>query len=168
MTQDYTPIGPSTPPIEMQEVAAGRSFSWKKPLIVGCGGCAVIMALAIVFGGWALMRFGLGVFADEVENDLRSNPVIIEHIGRFEEFDLDLGASIASEGNEDFVFRVSGTKGSGLITATCVTNDAGIEEAVAGTIQLESGETLDLFPEVEDSDPVEEFADKTETVDESN
>ena len=69
------------------------------------------------------MRFGLGVFADEVESDLRSNPVIIEHIGRFEEFELDLGASIASEGNEDFVFRVSGTKGSGLITATCVTND---------------------------------------------
>ena len=106
------------------------------------------------------MKFGLGVFADEVENDLRSNPVITEHIGRIEEFDLDLGASIAAEGDEDFVFRVSGTKGSGLINATCVTNDSGVEEVHGGTIQLESGETLNLFPEVDEI--VEEEADLIE------
>jgi hypothetical protein len=103
--------------------------------------------LAAAFGGWIVMSFGLGVFADEVEADLRPNPVVREHIGRIEEFELDLSASIAAQGSEDFVFRVSGTKGTGLIFATCVTNDSGVEEVVAGTIQLESGETLDLFPE---------------------
>jgi hypothetical protein len=107
----------------------------------------VVCALAFLFGGWALMKLGLGVFADEVESELRANPVVIEHIGRIEEFDLDLGASVAEEGDDDFVFKVSGTKGSGLVTATCVTNADGIEEVVAGTIQLESGETLDLFPD---------------------
>jgi hypothetical protein len=107
----------------------------------------VVCALALLFGGWALMKLGLGVFADEVESELRANPVVIEHIGRIEEFDLDLGASVAEEGDDDFVFKVSGTKGSGLVTATCVTNADGIEEVVAGTIQLESGETLDLFPD---------------------
>ena len=106
----------------------------------------MIFALAAIFGGWAVMRFGLGIFTDEVENDLRSNPVVLEHIGRIEDFDLDFGASIATEGEEDFVFRVSGTKGSGRISATCVTTD-GVEKVVAGTIQLESGELLDLFPE---------------------
>ena len=95
------------------------------------------------------MKLGLVVFSDEVESELRSNPVIIEHVGRIEEFELDLSASVAEEGSEDFIFRVSGTKGSGLVTATCVTNADGMEEVVAGTIQLESGETLDLFPEVE-------------------
>ena len=75
--------------------------------------------------------------------------MIIEHVGRIEEFKLDLSASVAEEGSEDFIFRVSGTKGSGLVTATCVTNADGMEEVVAGTIQLESGETLDLFPEGE-------------------
>jgi hypothetical protein len=149
MTQDYTPVGPSTPPIETQDPTPKKSFPWNKVLIFGCGGCAVVGALVIVFGGWGLLRLGLGVFSDEVESELRSNPVIIEHIGRIEEFDLDLSASIAEEGGEDFVFRVSGTKGSGLVSATCVTNDDGIEEVVAGTIQLESGETLDLFPEAE-------------------
>jgi hypothetical protein len=150
MNQDYTPLGPSTPSIEEQQAASGGSFPWSKTLIVGCGGCAVIFALAAIFGGWAVMKFGLGVFTDEVENDLRTNPVVLEHIGRIEDFDLDFGASIATEGEDDFVFRVSGTKGSGRISATCVTTSEGVEKVVAGTIQLESGETLDLFPEDEE------------------
>ena len=149
MTQDYTPVGPSTPSIETQDPSRSKPFPWNKVLIFGCGGCAVICILAMFFGGWALMKLGLGVFADEVESELRSNPVIIEHVGRIEEFELDLSASVAEAGGEDFVFEVSGTKGSGLVTATCVTNEEGIEEVVSGTIQLESGETLDLFPEDE-------------------
>ena len=150
MTQDYTPVGPSTPPIETQDPSRSKSFPRNKVLIFGCGGCAVVVILVMVFGGWALLKLGLGVFADEVESELRSNPVIIEHVGRIEEFELDLSASVAEAGGEDFIFHVSGTKGSGLVTATCVTNDEGMEEVVAGTIQLDSGETLDLFPEEED------------------
>jgi hypothetical protein len=149
MSQDYTPVGPSTPPIETQDPSRRKSVPWNKILIFGCGGCAVVVILATVFGGWALMKLGLGVFADEVESELRSNPVIIEHVGRIEEFELDLSASVAAAGDEEFIFHISGTKGSGLVAATCVTNSDGIEEVVAGTIQLESGETLDLFPEVE-------------------
>jgi hypothetical protein len=161
MNQDYTPLGPSTPSIEEQQTAPRRSFPWSRTLVIGCGGCAVILALAAIFGGWAVMRFGLGVFTDEVENDLRSNPVVLDHIGRIEEFDLDFGASIATEGEEDFVFRVSGTKGSGRISATCVTTSEGVEKVVAGTIQLESGETVDLFPETE------AVADEAEVVEDS-
>ena len=149
MTQDYVPVGPSTPPIEMQDPSRSKPFPWNKIVIFGCSGCAVVVILVMVFGGWALMKLGLGVFSDEVESELRSNPVIIEHVGRIEEFDLDLSASVAEEGSEDFIFRVSGTKGSGLVNATCVTNADGMEKVVAGTIQLESGESLDLFPEDE-------------------
>ena len=95
MSQDYAPIGPSSPPIETQEPTPSRRFPWNKILIFGCGGCAVVCALALLFGGWALMKLGLGVFADEVESELRANPVIIEHVGRIDEFELDLGASVA-------------------------------------------------------------------------
>jgi len=147
MTQDYTPVGPSTAPIEMQDPSRSKPFPWNKIVIFGCSGCAVVVVLATVFGGWALLKVGLGVFSDEVESELRSNAVIIEHVGRIEEFELDFSASVAEDGSEDFIFRVSGTKGSGLVTATCVTNADGNEEVVAGTIQLESGETLDLFLE---------------------
>ena len=147
MTQDYTPVGPSTPLVETQDPSQRTPFARNKILIFGCGGCAVVIILAMVFGGWALMKVGLGVFSDEVEGELRSNPVIIEHVGRIEEFELDFSASVAEEDSEDFIFRVSGTKGSGLVTATCLTNADGMEEVIAGTIQLESGETLDLFPE---------------------
>ncbi len=117
--------------------------------MMGCGGCAIIAVLATILGGWAMFRFGFNVFASEVEADLHDNPVIVEHLGRIEEFEVDLKASITTEGADDFVFRARGTKGAGLISATCVTNEDGVEEVVAGTIQLDSGETLDLFPEKE-------------------
>ncbi len=113
---------------------------------MGCGGCAIIAVLATILGGWAMVRFGFNVFASEVESDLHDNPVIVEHLGRIEEFEIDLTASITTEGADDFVFRARGTKGAGLISATCVTNDDGVEEVIAGTIQLDSGETHDLFP----------------------
>jgi hypothetical protein len=146
MTQDVTPIGPSSPPIGARDAAPGRSLARNPIMLFGCGGCAVVVVLATIFGGWALLRFGLGVFSGEVESELRSNPVITEHIGLIQEFEIDVGASFAAAGDEVFVFRVRGSKGSGLVTATCVTTDDGTENVVAGTLQLDSGETLNLFP----------------------
>jgi len=115
----------------------------------------VIAVLAVIFGGWIMVRLGLDVFSAAVEADLRENPVIIEHIGRIEELEVELKTSLTTEGQDDFVFRVRGTKGSGLIEATCVTKEDGDEEVVAGTIQLESGETFDLFPDVPPEPPAE-------------
>jgi hypothetical protein len=119
--------------------------------MMGCGGCAVIAVLALFFGGWAMVRLGLDVFASDVESELRDNPVIIEHIGRIEELEVDLTASLSTDENDDFVFTVRGTKGSGLVHATCITRDDGTEAVTAGTIQLESGETLGLFPGSDES-----------------
>jgi hypothetical protein len=90
-----------------------------------------------------------------VRADLRDNPVIVEHIGRIEELEVELKTSFATEGPDDFFFRAHGTKGSGVIHATCVTNDNGAGEVVAGTIQLESGETLELFPDAPPEAPLE-------------
>lgn len=151
MEQDYTPVGPTTPPpvdpFSPQTQGFDRAAKRRRYLWMGCGGCAVIAVLAMFFGGWAMVRLGLDVFANDVESELRDNPVIIEHIGRIENLEVDLTASLSTEENDDFVFTVTGTKGSGLIHATCITRDDGTEAVTAGTIQLESGETLDLFPE---------------------
>ena len=151
MSQDYQPVGPSSSPQPVMAEVFGQVPPTKKPrfLLWGCGGCAVVAILGATIGGWIVLSLGLAVFAGEVEADLRDNPVIIEHLGRIEEFEVDLGKSIVTAGEEDYVFRARGTKGSGLITATCVTNDSDVEEVVAGTMQLESGETLDLFPRVD-------------------
>jgi hypothetical protein len=159
MNQEYTPVGPSSPPpVEppgSQGYAPTGPSNRRRYLLFGCGGCAVIAVLVVIFGGWAMVKLGLDVFAGAVTADLRDNPVIIEHIGRIEELEVELQASLSTEGQDDFVFRVRGTKGSGLINATCVTNDDGVEEVVAGTIQLDSGETLDLFPDVPPEPPPE-------------
>jgi hypothetical protein len=123
--------------------------------MIGCGGCSVIAVLAVILGGWVMVRLGLDVFAAAVEGDLRENPVIVEHIGLIEELEVELKTSLTTDGQDDFVFRVRGTKGSGLIKATCVTTEDGDEEVVAGTIQLDSGEIFDLFPDVPPEPPPE-------------
>ena len=150
MSQDYVPVQPSSSPHATQPTLSEEPGTTlpggRRYLLWGCGGCAVIVVLSVVVGGWLFLSFGLGVFADEVETDLRTNPMIIEHLGRIEEFELDLGKSIAAAGEDDYVFRARGTKGSGLITATCITNDDDVEEVVAGTVQLDTGETIELFP----------------------
>jgi hypothetical protein len=109
------------------------------------GLAALVVALVIAVAGGITAR-SLGAFTDSVEADLRQNPVIIEHIGRIESFDLELRASIEEPGEDAFVFRVEGTRGAGLIHATCVTVEDGGQNVIAGSLQLTGGETVDLFP----------------------
>jgi hypothetical protein len=122
-----------------------------KYLLLGCGGCAVLMMIFLL-GGGLLARLGMAVFVDQVEADIRENPVIVEHLGRLEEFELEFMASMAASGDDVYVFRAEGTKGTGRVTATCITVDSDSEDVVAGTLQLSSGKTVDLFPEYQSGD----------------
>ncbi|MBZ0112538.1 MAG: cytochrome c oxidase assembly factor 1 family protein [Thermoanaerobaculia bacterium] len=89
---------------------------------------------------------GLGVFSKQVAADLRDNPVVVEHLGKIEDLDLDFVATLAVPGENEFVFDARGTKGDGVLTVTSLTVDDEREEVVAGTLQLESGDEIDLFP----------------------
>jgi len=122
----------------------------KAPRALGCGGCVAVTVVAILAAVLGAVIWSLGTFADSVEADLRQNPVIIEHIGRIESFKLELHASLIEPGDDSFVFRVEGTRGAGLVHATCVTVDDGSEDVVAGTLQLDAGEMTDLFPGLHD------------------
>ena len=116
-------------------------------LVVVAGVFMVFMTLCC--GGVGLVSyFGLNLIADEVEGDLRDNPVIAEQIGTIQSFEMDWGGSFVEEEDEDtFVFRIRGSKASGIVTVFCDTSDAEIASVVSGTLQVDSGETYDLFPE---------------------
>ena len=103
----------------------------------------------MVLGSLLMVRFGMGIFADQVKTDLKENPVIIAHLGMIEDLEIDIMGSLAAPGSEEFVFRARGTKGRGEITAVCVTRDPETEEVVSGTLQMSDGEVYDLFPEPE-------------------
>ena len=122
----------------------GSSRFWIILLLVGGG--AMFLLCCGGLGGVAF--FGLNLVAREIETELRDNPVIVEHIGEIEEFDVDWTGSFAAE-DDIFVFDVRGSKGSGEITAESITNDDGDEDVVSGSLRMKDGTTFDLFPESE-------------------
>ena len=120
-------------------------------------GCVIMVVVGVFLvlvtlccgGGGAVVYFGLNLIEEEVEGDLRDNPVIAEHIGSIQSFEMDWGGSFVEEEDDDtFVFRIRGSKASGIITVVCDnTGSAEISEVLSGTLQVDSGETYDLFPE---------------------
>ena len=103
--------------------------------------------IAAVIGAGVFLKFGLSVFSEQVQAELRDNPVVVEHLGKIEELGLDFQATLAASGEDDFVFEARGTKGDGTLRVTSITIDDETENIVAGTLQLESGEEINLFPE---------------------
>jgi len=114
----------------------------------GCLIAVLVTVLVAVGGGYAVFQYGIGLIEEEVREDLAGNPVVREHLGEIRELELDYTESGALPGEEDFAFRVEGTRGSGMIRATVITGDDDLEHVTRGTLTLASGETLDLFPEV--------------------
>jgi hypothetical protein len=93
-----------------------------------------------------LMRHGFDLIEQEVRQDLAGNAVLLEHLGGVEELALEFAKSEALAGENDFAFRVRGPKGGGLVNATVLTGEDGLEHVTRGTLTLDGGETHDLFP----------------------
>ena len=120
---------------------------WGKGMTFGCLGCAVLAVLFVVVGGYAFFSFGGKVLSTQVGESVRDNPVVLEHLGRIESIEMDWMETV-SNGQEDvFVYEVVGSKGSGVLRVVSITIDDTTEQVVSGTLQLASGEELDLFPE---------------------
>jgi len=134
------PVGVYSPPPAPQKSGISK-FVW-----IGCAGGCLLAVIAVAVGVFGLGYFGLGVFAEQVANDLRSNPVVVEHLGTIQELEVDLMASSAVADQNIFVFDAKGAKGQGRIRAECVTIDGGTEDVVSGTLEMSTGEVYDLFP----------------------
>ena len=87
----------------------------------------------------------LDAFENQVAADIKDNPVIVQHIGEIKSIDTDWTLTGEEPKEDVFVFRLSGTKGDGVLTAQCITVDADHEDVVSGSLKLPSGETVDLF-----------------------
>jgi len=87
----------------------------------------------------------LDEFENQVAEDIKENPVIVRYIGDITSIEVDWTATGDEPGDEVFVFRVSGTKGEGVLTAECVTVDADHEDVVSGSLRVPSGKSIDLF-----------------------
>lgn len=97
---------------------------------------------------------GFNIITREIEDELRDNPVIREHIGVVRQFEMDWIRSFDHADENTYVYQVEGTQGRGQLTVTHVTQGDGSEKVVAGTLRLDTGETFDLFPAEAKGEPV--------------
>lgn len=98
--------------------------------------------------GLLAVTTGCGLLAEferQVAVDIENNPVIVRYIGDIDAIEIDWTATGEEPDDDVFVFRLSGSKGDGVLTAKCITIDADHEDVVSGSLRLPSGETIDLF-----------------------
>ncbi len=114
-----------------------------------------LILLAVFGGGAVLIVASIGVLGyldwnalkEQAAAALGSNPVIKEHIGTIQSLTIDLVETGATEGDHDFVYRVRGSRGSGVVTARLVTIDAETGKLVGGQLHLSDDRVFSLFPE---------------------
>ena len=127
----------------------GRALAFIVGAIVG-------IILLVVVGFIGLGAWGWSEVKSQARAAFNRNPVILEHVGRVSEVDLNLTATGEQPGADVFVFDVVGEKSTGVVTAELVTLDAETEEIRSGALRLPSGETYDLIPEAQSSGNEEE------------
>jgi hypothetical protein len=133
------------PPYRAARFTQPRGGSGRTVALV-IGGVVVLGGLVVVGLAGAFMVYGLGLVEEQVEDDLRGNPVLQAHLGELTSFEINFSRSMMEPDTETLVFDVRGVKAAGRITAKCVTVDADHEKVVSGTLRLDTGTVYDLFP----------------------
>lgn len=106
----------------------------------------IVGFIFIILVGISLLGFwGWNIFTDQAKDAFNQNPVILFHIGEVDKINIDLIATGDAEGDDVFVFRIEGSKGSGVVTAEIITLDDGTEGIRSGWIILPSGDSYDLL-----------------------
>ena len=105
-------------------------------LFLGIGCCSGTLGVAYL--GWQLVE-------DELLVQLRDNPKIREHLGELKSLDLDVSKSLSTK-EEVSVFDAVGTAGTGELTVTHETDDAGDEQIVEAQLRLPDGQVIQVVP----------------------
>ena len=104
----------------------------------------VVLAVVVVVGLGGLTFWGWGMFRDQARDAMNRNPVIQRHIGRITAIELNFTETGDAEDEDVFVFDITGTNGSGTVTARFLSVGSDTEELGSGTLRLSSGQTYDL------------------------
>ncbi|QDT38981.1 hypothetical protein Pan189_33810 [Stratiformator vulcanicus] len=99
-------------------------------LIICCGG-----------GFYAIM----GVMSQAVEEEMRQNEVIAEHVGEVTSFSFNYGDTFGGENR--LIFDIEGTKAGGQVIMEVDQNAPQEEQIQGGRLILDNGDEYDLFPD---------------------
>ena len=139
--------------VTVVRLLALRMLAWEGARLLGLEVVVGVVVLVIVVSVGSFGLWGWNMFVEQTREALDANPVIAEHIGEIEEIEVDLEATGLAPGDDVFVFTITGSKGSGSVTAEMVTVDEDTEEIASGKLRLPDGQEIDLL---EGAEPVAE------------
>ena len=143
--QNYPPGPPPPPPFGHFPHAHPPPPRSRKRLVWILAGVGGLISLLCCGGFGLLAYFGFGIVATDIRNQVRDHPIVVEHIGEVESFEMNFTESAATNDDSTFVYEMKGTKGSGVLTAKHVTNDEGSEEILWARLRLRNGQQHDLI-----------------------
>ena len=110
------------------------------PWIIG-GIVAAVLLLAL--GAVASVAwFGISTFNDQAYTAIRADPAIVDAVGKISEIHIDFEATGNAPGDEEFAYRITGDRASGLLVGRFVTIDDEIEDLREGTLSLDDGQVI--------------------------
>lgn len=95
---------------------------------------------------------GTGLFIQQAREAAQRYPVVQQHIGRINAFEIDSEASGAAPGMNAFVFDVAGDKGRGRLEADFITVSADTERLGKGVLTLADGRRVPFEGELRGED----------------
>lgn len=97
-----------------------------------------------------IYRIGtLNYLREAILEQLRENRLIRERIGEVEVFEIDFYESNEYESDDEFVYDIQGSKGSGYVWVRSFTLEDDTEEIDSAILTLENGTELSLSPGME-------------------
>lgn len=123
-------------------------------------GVVVLGVIAwIAVAGWS-------IFSEQAQAALQADAVVQQHIGKIDTMEVDVLATGAAPGGDEFVFSVTGDRGRGKVSATWVSDGAEREILTEGvltmhddseyTLPAEQASDSDSETEIESAESFEE------------
>lgn len=125
-------------------------------------GVVVLGVIAwIAVAGWS-------IFSEQAQAALQDDAVVQQHIGKIDTMKVDVLATGAAPGGDEFVFSVTGDRGRGKVSATWVSDGAEREILTEGVLTMHDGSEYTLPAEqASDSDSDSETEIESESESES-
>ena len=108
------------------------------------GGLVALVLLLLIGGAGAFFWYGLGLFNDQAADAIRADPAVADAVGTISDIGLDFTATGNAPGAEDFAYRITGDRASGLLVGRFVTIDADSEDLRSGTLTLDDGRVVTI------------------------
>ncbi|MEA9489884.1 hypothetical protein ABQE70_09965 [Xanthomonas campestris pv. campestris] len=147
------PLPPlASPPAAVAPARVSQCSPATVALLIVLGGVMTFGVVVLGVIAWIAVA-GWSIFSEQAQAALQADAVVQQHIGKIDTMEVDVLATGAAPGGDEFVFSVTGDRGRGKVSATWVSDGAEREILTEGVLTMHDGSEYTLPAEqASDSD----------------